>query len=231
MNNPETQPIKFELRPNHRGVSDEELIEDVRRIARELGTEYVTSLQYRQFGNFSDSTIFNRLGPWNQVLLKAGLKQTVLMNIPDDDLFQNLERLWIALGRQPSRREMIRPLSIYSSRPYTRRFGTWWKALEAFVEYVNSSSDTEVVSEVAGDQAASKRTKRDPSLRLRFLVMRRDNFKCAHCGRSPATLPGLELEVDHVVPWTKGGETELTNLQTLCIDCNRGKGNLLDCDA
>lgn len=75
-------------------------------------------------------------------------------------------------------------------------------------------------------QEFSHKTSRDINLRLRFLVMKRDNFKCCVCGRSPATAQGLELQVDHIKPWTKGGETTLENLQTLCRDCNLGKSDL-----
>lgn len=56
--------------------------------------------------------------------------------------------------------------------------------------------------------------------------MRNDDFKCKICGRSPATQTGLKLEVDHIIPWDKGGETIIENLQTLCFDCNQGKSNL-----
>jgi 5-methylcytosine-specific restriction endonuclease McrA len=58
--------------------------------------------------------------------------------------------------------------------------------------------------------------------------MRRDGFRCCHCGRSPASTPGVELNVDHIKPWSEGGETELGNLQTLCDACNQGKGSLPD---
>jgi len=56
--------------------------------------------------------------------------------------------------------------------------------------------------------------------------MKRDNFKCQLCGRNPATEAGVILHVDHIVPWSKGGETEIGNLQTLCMQCNLGKGDI-----
>jgi 5-methylcytosine-specific restriction endonuclease McrA len=68
-------------------------------------------------------------------------------------------------------------------------------------------------------------TKRDPDIRLRWRVMSRDSFRCK-CGRSPSTHSGTVLHVDHIHPWSKGGETTLDNLQTLCERCNLGKGNL-----
>ena len=73
---------------------------------------------------------------------------------------------------------------------------------------------------------ARRRTPRDPSLRLRYKVLLRDNFSCRQCGRSPAMLLGVVLHIDHIVPWSGGGETVFENLQTLCDTCNQGKSNL-----
>ena len=61
--------------------------------------------------------------------------------------------------------------------------------------------------------------------KLRYQVLKRDCFKCCACGASPAKDPSVELHVDHIVPWSKGGETGLSNLQTLCSRCNLGKGD------
>jgi len=44
--------------------------------------------------------------------------------------------------------------------------------------------------------------------------------------RTQAKDPGVELHVDHIFPWSKGGETVFENLQTLCSKCNGGKSNL-----
>lgn len=65
----------------------------------------------------------------------------------------------------------------------------------------------------------NERSKVTPS--LRYDVMRRDGFRCCLCGRTASD--GIELEVDHIVPISKGGSTIGSNLQTLCRDCNRGK--------
>lgn len=59
--------------------------------------------------------------------------------------------------------------------------------------------------------------------KLRYQVMRRDGHRCVICGRSAKD--GVKLEVDHIFPVSKGGKTELNNLRTLCMDCNRGKGS------
>ena len=54
--------------------------------------------------------------------------------------------------------------------------------------------------------------------------MERDGFRCAYCGRG--SRDEVVLRVDHVVPWSKGGLSEESNLVTACEDCNLGK-----CDA
>jgi 5-methylcytosine-specific restriction endonuclease McrA len=53
---------------------------------------------------------------------------------------------------------------------------------------------------------------------LRAAVMERDGFRCVRCG---ATSP---LAVDHIFPWSRGGEDTLDNLQVLCKPCNSAKG-------
>jgi 5-methylcytosine-specific restriction endonuclease McrA len=100
-------------------------------------------------------------------------------------------------------------------------------ALRAFVDYANGTG-TELAEQQVGAGVDSKhKTGRDPSLRLRWRVLQRDNSRCCACGSSPAITLGVELHVDHIHPWSEGGETVLENLQTLCSKCNLGKSNLL----
>jgi len=63
--------------------------------------------------------------------------------------------------------------------------------------------------------------------KLRYQVLKRDSFKCCACGASPAKDPSVELHIDHIIPWSKGGENTAENLQTLCSKCNLGKSNNL----
>lgn len=59
---------------------------------------------------------------------------------------------------------------------------------------------------------------------LRKKIMKNDNYTCRYCGVSKKDHPSIQLEVDHIIPVSKGGLTEEDNLQTLCLRCNRGKG-------
>jgi len=205
-------------------VADEELIADLKRVALNIGGINVTQKVYTNHGTYDCSTIIRRFGSWNKALATAGLPLSNEVNVPDERLFENLLGLWQHFGRQPRRRELSSPPSTISQSPYNRRFRSWTSALHAFIEYANDQG-AEAPSQIEG--ASSKRqTGRDPSLRLRWRVLQRDHFSCCACGASPAITPGVDLHVDHVVPWSKGGETTMENLQTLCSTCNLGKSNV-----
>lgn len=69
-----------------------------------------------------------------------------------------------------------------------------------------------------------RHARRRPDPRRRFSpaerrhVMDRDGWRCRWCGS------GVGLEVDHVVPWSRGGRTSVANAQVLCRSCNASKG-------
>ena len=58
---------------------------------------------------------------------------------------------------------------------------------------------------------------------IRYNVLKRDNFTCQKCGIT--SKDGAKLEVDHIIPLSKGGKTVMSNLQTLCDRCNSGKSD------
>lgn len=59
---------------------------------------------------------------------------------------------------------------------------------------------------------------------LRQEIFERDGYTCVICGSTEKE----SLEIDHIMPISKGGKTEPDNLQTLCHDCNIRKGNDID---
>ena len=57
---------------------------------------------------------------------------------------------------------------------------------------------------------------------LRYRVLKDSGGRCGLCGATKNERP---LDVDHIVPRSRGGRTEYSNLQVLCSKCNRSKGN------
>lgn len=224
------KPLRFELDLYNRNVSDDDLIADLQRISSELGKQSVTRTEQEAKGRFNSTTLVRRFGSWFAALEKAGLARTrTPMNVPEEELFRNLEEIWVQLGRQPRYQEVLKPISKYCVGTYENRFGGWRNALEAFVSYINreQNSSSEISTEEQEPERESRQQgSRNINWRLRFIVMRRDNFKCMACGRSPATEPEVTLDVDHIKAWSKGGPTTLENLQTLCTRCNIGKSDL-----
>jgi Homing endonuclease associated repeat/HNH endonuclease len=211
-------------RVSNQPITDDELIADMRRVAKMLNSTSLSSHTYQRRGNFSTTTVEKRFGSWNDAIIRAGLNVSIERNISDQRLFENVLTLWQHLGRQPRRIELADSPSTISQGPYRRRFGSWISALEAFVEYANlEGPEPQATAQEAPNIA---KTGRDPSLRLRWRVLQRDRFTCRARGRSPANSLGVELHVDHVDPWSNGGQTILDNLQTLCSTCNLGKSNL-----
>lgn len=229
--------MKFELEETMRGASDEEFLDDLRRVAKLLGKETVTQSEYGRSGRASAGTIARRFDSWNAALERAGLTVKVQRNISDEDLFENLERMWIELGRQPRYSEVRAPFSRFANATYDKRFGRFSQALEQFITWVNSdrldqseeSADAGgAVDGVTQPSSIKRRSRREISDRQRFRILVRDGFRCRACGVSPLVQPGVELHVDHILPWSKGGETTDENLESKCKQCNLGKGNAFD---
>ena len=62
----------------------------------------------------------------------------------------------------------------------------------------------------------------------RFNVFLRDQFTCQYCD---GEFPTQELTFDHIVPRSRGGRTEWTNVVAACSTCNLKKANKLPLEA
>ena len=228
-------------------ITTQELIDDLLRVSKKINKKTFSSGEYSLHGKYSKTTYLKKFKTWNNTLKTSGLDPFdhplgggAKNKVSEYECLEEIERVWITLGRQPTSTDIKDGISKYSLHTYERRFGSWRKALEFFVAYMNGEQEVErpeeddiqLPIEIPQENAnkPTHKTKREINLRLRFTVMKRDNFKCCMCGRSPATTPGLELHIDHIIPWSKGGETTIDNLQTLCSDCNLGKSNLSEND-
>jgi len=228
--------MEFKLETYHRDTPNKELINDIQVVARRLNKNSVTIAEYEENGKFHPSTLQRKFGSWFKVLEISGLEPTrSQLNIPEEELFKNIEDVWITLGRQPKYAEIKKPLSKFSAGTYDNRFGSWGKALKQFVKYINSDKEESELLHNESEENKTEiknnvkhKTKRKISDRLRFKILMRDGFTCKSCGKSPMKEMGVELHVDHILPWSKGGETVPDNLETKCKQCNLGKGNAFD---
>ena len=243
---------------DERRMTPEQLLADLRSIASKTGTNILSYHDYRALGGeHCHATFYHVFGSWESAVRLIGLKdgkykpRRPTLTYTKEDYFDELQRLWELLGRQPHARDMKANGSKMSTRALQARFGTWNRAIHAFCRDRNepdktvdteSSSITPETVTAEPSQTSSytdndsgpankslilrKKTPRNPSNRLRWKVFVRDQFKCQACGRSPANEPGVILEVDHIDPYSGDGETVLDNLRLLCWTCNSGKSNI-----
>ncbi len=217
-----------------KSLSDQELIDELKRVHILVGAQWLTIRNFNENSIVSGGVLRRRFGSFRQALDLAGIPSHPLSVISrtEQDCFENLAEVWIHYGRAPQYREMFNPPSRIQSKAYMTRWGTWRKALSAFVEWANSDTKVENLADDEPSSTVGVRSKtrmaeadcREVRPGLRFKVFRRDLFRCVVCGRSPATHLNIELHADHIVAVANGGKTTIENLQTLCHDCNLGKG-------
>lgn len=212
------------------------MIEDLHRVARLLKKNIVTRNEYYEYGKFCADTLMWRFGSWNKAVTAAGLDTSANRRVTNDELLENIALVWMQLGRQPTCDEMKRPLSKFSYSSYNTHFGSWTLTLKEFEKFVKNgglkralkshlNKPKPVIPEGCERASSQNKPRRDITYHIRYKVLKRDNYTCKRCKRSPVTHPGLQLEVDHKKPWSKTYDSSMRNLQTLCKQCNVKKGN------
>lgn len=88
-------------------------------------------------------------------------------------------------------------------------------------EMLSKNNLTEIDKEVYSTVSS-----RNPTLSQRNFVLDRDKNTCQICYKSKNAIPNLEIDIDHILPYDKGGKTHVDNLQVTCADCNKSKGNV-----
>ena len=126
--------IHEKVRQKHwRHLTDEQILDELRRIAKLLGKEEITTSDLKQHSQIIGPKILtSRFGSWRNGLEKAGLKVSIHGHRwTNDEYFENLLNVWTHYGRQPLYREMSLPPSEITIEGYRARFGRWRKVIPA----------------------------------------------------------------------------------------------------
>lgn len=205
-----------------RGVTDKELIEDLKELSKELDRVPRTS-DMREQGDWGCAIYQDRFGSWNKSLQIAGFEPNDRWRIPQTELLEELRRLAAEIGHPPTTREMNQ-WGRFTYNPCIREFGTWQTALQA--------ADPDLVEEYL--QTKSERIpfgENWPSIREQ--IIERDGGACLRCGMKRSGHKdtfGCDLHVHHRIPRRRfyhDPESSIddanspSNLLTLCVQCHR----------
>jgi hypothetical protein len=232
--------ISESVAPRFRVLNREAVLETLREFAAENPGKSATEKEIAARLGMHRGAITRRFGKWETILAEVGLDPVPLgRRYTDEECFENILTLWTHYGRQPNFGELKCPPSVVGPKAYIRRWGGWRAALTAFVKSINESTELQAqpVQLVQPEPSPvfqkdtpqyAEPVPRSISLALRYRVLVRDKFRCVICGASPAKDGTVELHVDHIFPWSRGGQNTEENLRTLCFKCNLGKGDKVE---
>lgn len=223
--------ISETVAPRTKVLSRETVLHALRQFVAENPGKSITEKEIAESLGLYRGAIIRQFGKWDVLLSEVGLSPVPLgRRYTDDECFENILALWTHYGRQPHFGELKHPPSAVGPKAYVRRWGGWRAALSAFVKQVNepSAPTFEALSSVPVQEPQEESVREVPPrsipLALRYKILSRDKFRCVTCGASPAKDVSVELHVDHIFPWSRGGQNVEENLRTLCSKCNLGKG-------
>ncbi|MFH0771679.1 MAG: HNH endonuclease [Candidatus Omnitrophota bacterium] len=216
----EKDNFAFDLNAKRIRITDEEMLSSVKECANVVNFRYFPSTEYDKWKNKKahSCTIIKRFGSWKKVMSLLGIEGGRERYTPEK-LIENLEKIWRQLGYPHGKRQIKKYGLKISESPYKYI----WGSVRSACEYLSDFHNGKITEEELLKGNTSKTTRRTIPLKVRWEVLKRDNYKCVKCGRGPATHHNITLEVDHKRSVAKHGDNDIANLQTLCYDCNQGK--------
>lgn len=146
--------------------------------------------------------------------------QKYLGNVPEYVMINDEEGFYSRLGFARIDENV---LNVEYKFSYTSGGGM---AKRTFSVPMTEETIVDLIKSLEGKLSAHSFSKEQRALmtsKLREYIKKRDNYTCCNCGNSIYAEPNLLLEIDHIIPISKGGCTTENNLQTLCWKCNRAK--------
>ena len=197
--------------------------------AYRLGNKYLKGTAIRQ--EYLESVIY-----WygDQAMPKLDIEECMMKHQHDpkaQDLWDYFQRVieWVETLFPTYRKEMKGlPWGIYYNRYHKNTYNPI--ALEQEIATLMADEDVTKKSGIYKYVLEKAIGNDDPSvLGIRAFgdsqkrtIYEQQGGVCPHCGKK---FDYEEMEGDHITPWSKGGKTELANLQMLCQACNRRKSS------
>ena len=204
--------------------SDEDLIVNLQAYAKSVSYRRFTVEEYDSWAKRKGcgATIIRRFGSWRRALRLIGIEGVRPFKYTPEECMDILEDVWQRAGYPPGRRKLAKMGNISESA-----FERYWDSLNEAKHRLADYKNGKIGRETLISPTKAKASSASIPITVRWAVLKRDHYKCVKCGQSPANGNQVELEVDHIHPRSKGGENDISNLQTLCRKCNQGKKDRL----
>ncbi len=208
--------LELDFMPSYDSAS---VAEEIQRIAKLTGKQTVSSEEINKHGRLCSGTVIKIFGSMAKANEIAGLvPRQQCWKWSTEQMLAAIGDLWLKTLAEKGRSPIASDLKAYGCALHhdaiCKRFGSWRRALVA--ASAASGAATPAIAPVP------RPARRPVSSRMRFIVFKRDKYTCRICLKS-----GGELEIDHIIPVSKGGSEMIDNLQTACYTCNRGKRDSL----
>jgi hypothetical protein len=222
------QKNEFSFRRDRRKaiiLSKNEILDELRRFGEVCRNKMFTTREYDAWDNkrLTSASITRLFGTWSKAMTEAGLKPSRVWKKDIPEMVETFKQCWMNLGSEPTGEQfksyLKRVNSPYKWSSYKGYFGSMGRLAQRIEDHdAGKISDDQLY-----ERHTPKRNRRTVPLNIRYSILKRDGEKCVLCGASPKNNSSVVLEVDHIIPVSKGGDDSLSNLRTLCKDCNQGK--------
>ena len=133
--------MKFELNEHQRNIPNDDLLNDVKKVASIIGKKTLTRAEYSHHGKYGSNTFLRRFKSWKTVLELCGLDVNVFQRagaqgghnystLTDEQLIEDLKKVANVLGSSTFSSGDYQKYGEFSRGTFFRRFGTWNNALE-----------------------------------------------------------------------------------------------------
>lgn len=204
-------PFKFPYKVTEIDISGKRNVDfldvlDLELITNGLDNYIQHMIYYRYWRNNCERIVQNSF-------FKSKRKQQFLKCLDEKNIFQ-FDLIRVTTGYKQIQKSRIP----YEKKNVSQSYCVDFSFLQ---DRYNKLSEINFDSTLSDYYSADQRKRMTKELRAK--IAKRDNYTCQMCGRYMPD--GFGLEIDHIVPIKKGGKTVESNLQVLCLTCNRKKSS------
>ncbi len=141
---------KMETKPSKHKVSDNELLDDLKRVAKEFGKDKISFNMYEKFGVYYGRKISKRFGSWNNAKEKAGFQLNPYATLTKEELLEDLKIVSEKVGNKYLSLGNYNKLGKYSSFLIRKYFGSFdiAKELLGLKRNTRNASNDELITDI-----------------------------------------------------------------------------------